>query len=278
MEIKRLLNNNAALTVDQSGAEIIVLGKGIAFQKKQGDTIEEEKVEKIFHLSNAEAFLRFQELVTEIPLSYMEVSDEIITMAKSQLGKKLNDSIYVSLSDHLYNSVKRFKEGITIKNALLWDIRRFYPIEYEVAMDALTIIQERFDLRLPEDEAGFIALHFVNAEDLESNQDSYQVTKIMQEISNIVRYYFQIEFDEESVYYYRFISHLKFFAQRLVSDKLHSGEQEEGLLDVVKVRFKNAFECVEKINQHIERNYQYGLTDEEKLYLTIHIHRVVYKN
>lgn len=278
MKIKRLLNNNAVLTVDQSGSEIIVLGKGIAFQKKSGDTIEAEKVEKIFHLSNTEAFLKFQELVTEIPLPYMDVSDEIITLAKSQLGKKLNDSIYVSLSDHLYNSVKRFKEGISIKNALLWDIRRFYPIEYKVAMDALVLIREQFDLQLPEDEAGFIALHFVNAEDLESNQDSYQVTKIMQEISNIVRYYFQIEFDEDSVYYYRFISHLKFFAQRLAGNKLHSDQHEEGLLDVVKIRFQNAFRCVEKINQHIERNYRYGLTDEEKLYLTIHIHRVVYKD
>ncbi|MGM0219290.1 BglG family transcription antiterminator LicT [Enterococcus sp. AZ126] len=278
MKIKRLFNNNAALTVDQSGSEIIVLGKGIAFQKKQGDVIEEEKIEKIFHLSNTDAFLKFQELLTEIPLPYMELSDEIITMAKSQLGKKLNDSIYVSLSDHLYNSMKRFKEGISIKNALLWDIRRFYPIEYKVAMEALGLIHEQFDLQLPEDEAGFIALHFVNAEDLEENQDSYQVTKIMQEISNIVRYYFQIEFDEESVYYYRFVSHLKFFAQRLTSNKLHSDKYEEGLLDVVKIRFQSAFRCVEKISEHIERNYQYTLTDEEKLYLTIHIHRVVYKD
>ena len=278
MKIKRLFNNNAALTVDRSGSEIIVLGKGIAFQKKQGDVIEEEKIEKIFHLSNTDAFLKFQELLTEIPLPYMELSDEIITMAKSQLGKKLNDSIYVSLSDHLYNSMKRFKEGISIKNALLWDIRRFYPIEYKVAMEALGLIYEQFDLQLPEDEAGFIALHFVNAEDLEENQDSYQVTKIMQEISNIVRYYFQIEFDEESVYYYRFVSHLKFFAQRLTSNKLHSDKYEEGLLDVVKIRFQSAFRCVEKISEHIERNYQYMLTDEEKLYLTIHIHRVVYKD
>ncbi|MGM0123614.1 beta-glucoside operon transcriptional antiterminator [Enterococcus sp. AZ194] len=278
MEIKRVLNNNAAITLDQSGAEIIVLGKGIAFQKKKGDLMEEQMVEKIFHLSNSDVFLKFQELLTEIPLEYMNLSDEIITMAKSELGKKLNDSIYVSLSDHLYNSVKRFKEGIMMKNALLWDIRRFYPVEYRLAVNALEMIQKTLDLRLPEDEAGFIALHFVNAEDVEANQDSYQVTKIMQEISNIVRYYFKIEFDEESLYFYRFITHLKFFAQRLTSNKLHSDKHEEDLVDVVKVRFQSAYACVEKVSEHIERNYQYVLTDEEKLYLTIHIHRVVYKD
>lgn len=278
MVIIRILNNNAILTTDQTGSEIIVLGKGIAFQKKQGDIVEEGAVEKVFYLSNSDVFFKFQELLIEIPLEYMKLSDEIITLAKSRIGKKLNDSIYVSLSDHLYNSVRRFKEGIVIKNALLWDIQRFYPIEYKLAVEALNLINKTFDLALPQDEAGFIALHFVNAEDLEENQDSYRVTKIMQEVSNIVRYYFQIEFVEDSVYYYRFISHLKFFAQRLTSNKLHSDENEEGLLDAVKIRYSNAYQCIEKINEHIERNYQYTLTDEEKLYLTIHIHRVVYKD
>ena len=278
MEIKRILNNNAALTVDQAGSEIIVLGKGIAFQKRKGDAIEEEDIEKIFHLSNSDMFVKFQELFTQLPSEYIRLSDDIIAMAKLQLGKKLNDSIYVSLSDHLYSSIKRFKEGIIIRNALLWDIRRFYPVEFEVAHEALSMIREVFDLELPEDEAGFIALHLVNAEDLEEDQDSYQVTKIMQEVSNIVRYYFQVNFDEDSVHYYRFISHLKFFAQRLTSNNLHSDKSEEGLLDIVKSRFQNAYLCVEKITQHIERNYQYRLTEEEKLYLTIHINRVIYKD
>lgn len=278
MVIVRVLNNNAAITVDKSGAEIIVLGKGIAFQKNKGDAIDEKAIEKVFQLSNSDMFNKFQELFTEIPAEYINFCDDIIEMAKLELGKKLNDSIYVSLSDHLFTSMKRFKEGIVIKNALLWDIRRFYPIEFKIGQKTLELIHERFDIRLPEDEAGFIALHFVNAEDLEENQDSYQVTKIMQEISNIVRYYFQINFDEDSVHYYRFISHLKFFAQRLTSNSLHSDKSEEGLLDIVKVKFQNAYQCVEKIGEHIARNYSYALTDEEKLYLTIHVNRVVYKD
>lgn len=277
MEIKRLLNNNAALTVDKMGSEIIVLGKGIAFQKKKGDEISDGKIEKVFQLSDHESFLKFQELMTEIPLEYMELSDQIISLANGQLDKPLNDSIYVSLSDHLYSSIKRFNEGVVIKNVLIWDIRRFYPKEYQISKQALALIKQVLNVQLPEDEAGFIALHFVNAESPEENENSYQVTKIMKEITNIVRRYFQVEFDENSLHYYRFITHLKFFAQRLVNHKLHESKNEEDLLNIVKDRFPNAYLCVKKIDLFVSENYSYQLTQEEILYLTIHIQRVIYK-
>ena len=108
-------------------------------------------------------------------------------------------------------------------------------------------------------------------------QNMYAITKVMQEISNIVKYKFQIEFDENSVYYYRFITHLKFFAQRLISGKTFEDMDDSSLLDMVKTKYKNAYYCVNEISNFIYRKYKYELSDEEKLYLTIHIERVVYK-
>lgn len=97
------------------------------------------------------------------------------------------------------------------------EIRRFYREEYEIGLWALGQIAEEFKVRLPEDEAGFIALHIANAEmDEQKMHNMYEITRIMQEISNIVKYHFQMEFDEDDVYYYRFIPHLKFFAKRLM--------------------------------------------------------------
>ncbi|MEH7354018.1 PRD domain-containing protein [Neobacillus drentensis] len=277
MIIRKILNNNVAVSRDKRDQEVIVMGKGIAYQKKVGDPIDEQNIDKVYPLSTKEAFNKFQELLTEIPIDYFKISNKIIESAKLSLGKKLNESIYLSLSDHIFSAVNRFKQGVLIKNALLWDIQRFYPDEYEVGLLALKLIKERFDIRFPEDEAGFIALHIVNAEDKEDTQDIYQVTKIIQEISNIVRYFFKIEFDEKSVYFYRFISHLKFFAQRLMSENMHENEGDEDLLDVIKLKYQNAYQCVEKIATFIKNNYNYTLTNEEKLYLTVHIHRVVYK-
>lgn len=118
-------------------------------------------------------------------------------------------------------------------------------------------------------------MHIVNGQLDNDSHDMYEITQIMQEVENIVRYHFKVEFNEDSAYYYRFITHLKFFAQRLLEHKKQVS-QEDDLLSVVQVKYANAYQCVEKIAQFILKQYNYELSDEEKLYLTIHIHRVVY--
>lgn len=274
MEISKVLNNNVAVVIENN-EEKIVMGRGICFKKKTGDTIEPETIDKVFYLHNQEVLSRFKELVVDIPLEYLEIGEEIMDEARLSLGKALNDNIYISMVDHIYTVVVRAKDDILVKNALLWDIQRFYKEEYQIGKKALEIIEKKTGVLLPNDEAGFIALHIVNGQLDEDVHDMYEITKIMQEIENIVRYHFKIEFNEESAYYYRFITHLKFFAQRLVEHKKQN-KQEDDLLEVVQVKYANAYQCVEKIAIYIKNQYNYELYDEEKLYLTIHIHRVVY--
>lgn len=274
MEISKVLNNNVAVVIENN-EEKIVMGRGICFKKKTGDTIEPETIDKVFYLHNQEVLSRFKELVVDIPLEYLEIGEEIMDEARLSLGKALNDNIYISMVDHIYTAVVRAKDDILVKNALLWDIQRFYKEEYQIGKKALGIIEKKTGVLLPNDEAGFIALHIVNGQLDEDVHDMYEITKIMQEIENIVRYHFKIEFNEESAYYYRFITHLKFFAQRLVEHKKQN-KQEDDLLEVVQVKYANAYQCVEKIAIYIKNQYNYELYDEEKLYLTIHIHRVVY--
>ena len=281
MQIHKILNNNVVVVLDEQDKEQVVMGKGLAFKKKCGDEIDPAQIDKVFTMSNPDTNNKFQELVANIPLEYMLLVEDIITYAKTHIGKKINDSIYISLADHIFMSVKRFQEGIVVKNALLWDIKRFYKDEFYIGQKAVEMIAQRTNIILPEDEAGFIALHFVNAQ-MEENpdkvEDMYTITKVMQEISNIVKYYFNMEYDEDSVYYYRFVTHLKFFAQRLVTRKTYQEESEDDLLDIIKMKYKNAYECVKVIKKFLVEQYDYLLSDEEMLYLTIHIARVTYKN
>lgn len=275
MIIEKILNNNVVLTLNEKNKEIIVMGRGIAFKKKVGDKVSKESIDKVYTLSDKETSSKFQQLISDIPMEFMSLSDDIINNVKITLGKKLNDSIYIGLTDHIHTAILRFKDGVTVKNAVLWETRRFYKEEFSIGMKALDLIEERFGVRLPDDEAGFIALHIVNAEKDQDIKVIYKITKVMQEVSNIVKYYFGISFDEESVYYYRFITHLKFFSERLIEGRTYIGEEDDGLLDVIKVKYKNAYECVEKITSFISEKYGYVLSNEEKLYLTIHIEKVV---
>ena len=147
----------------------------------------------------------------------MELGEEIIAEAERRLDKKLNDTVYISLIDHVHTSIVRFLEGVTVKNVLLWDIRRFYKEEFKIGLWALELIQEKCKVMLPEDEAGFIALHLANAQmDQESMHNMYEITRIIQEVVNLVKYYFKIDFHEDDVYYFRFITHLKFLDRKSV--------------------------------------------------------------
>lgn len=275
MYISRKLNNNVVVARDDLEQEVIVMGKGIAFQRKVGEEIPAELIDKVYTLSDPDVSNKFQELVSSIPLEYMNLSDEIISYAKTNLGKRINEIIYISLTDHIFMSIERFLNGVVVKNALLWDIKRFYKDEFAVGMKALDLIEEQFKVRLPEDEAGFIALHVVNAQLDEDIPVVYDITKVMQEISNIVKYHFSISFDEDSVYYYRFITHLKFFAQRLFNQQELDNHTEDEFLTIIREKYSEAFICVQIIKDFIEKKYDYLLSGEEQLYLTIHVAKIV---
>lgn len=278
MRIFKALNNNVAVVLDENGKEKIVMGRGICFKKRAGDDISPEVIDKTFFLSGSEAHNKFQVLIQDVPMEHIAIGEEIIAEAKTRLGKKLNDMVYISLIDHVHTSIVRFLDGVTVKNVLLWDIRRFYKDEYQIGLWALDLIEEKCKVRLPEDEAGFIALHLANAQMNEDTMHNmYEITRIMQEIVNIVKYFFRVEFNEDDVYYYRFITHLKFFAKRLTEHTAYEEENSDDLWLMIKEKYPEPFRCVEKITEFIAGKYEYDLSKEEQLYLTIHIERVLNK-
>ncbi|TXW90700.1 PRD domain-containing protein, partial [Klebsiella pneumoniae] len=203
----------------------------------------------------------------------------VIEYAREELSSPINDSIYISLPDHLHSAIERAKKGIVVKNVLLWDIKRFFPDEFKIGKRTIEKISERYGIELPEDEAGFIALHLVNAQTENNDQSNlYELTKTMQDIINIVKYYFKTTFDEESVYFYRFTTHLRFFVSRMQNHSTHAEETDDELLEMVKIKYRNAYQCVQKIKSFLVTNYRYDMSNDESLYLTIHIARLVQKN
>lgn len=277
MIIYKIFNNNAVVIKDEKGVEKVVMGCGLAFKKKSGDELDESKIDKIFVLSDPLINNRFQQLVASIPIDYVELGEEIIEYAAKSLEVDLNDTIYLSLIDHLHSAVKRFQEGIGIKNAILWDIKRFYKKEFDIGLRALDMIEKRFSIRLPEDEAGFIAIHLVEAVTRKGSGDIHQVTEIISEITSIVSYHFHLFFQEDSLNYFRFITHLKFFAQRLLEGKTYLEDDQDDLLLMIRKKYVNSYECAEKICEFLKKKYNYKVSNDELLYLTLHIERVVYK-
>ena len=258
MKIHKVLNNNVAVVFDEKGREKIVMGRGICFKKKAGEDIKKEEVDKIFSLQASDAQNKLQVLVQDLPMEHIAVGEEIISEAKRRLGRELNDMIYISLIDHVHGAILRLLDGVTVKNALLWDIRRFYKEEFQIGLWALDLVEKKCHVRLPEDEAGFIALHLVNAQmEQKTMENMYEITQVMQEVVNLVKYYFHVDFDEEDVYYLSFYHTSKIFlAKRLVENKTYQEDDNDDLWNIIRKKYEDAYHCVERISKFIEKKIQ----------------------
>lgn len=273
MQILRVLNNNVITSLDDNETEIVVMGRGLAFQKKPGDDVDTDKIEKVFRPESNDSSRKLKELLEQIPMEYVQLTEEIRKLAVLMLDKEFGDSIYLSLTDHIHFAVERHNRGLDIKNGLLLEVKSLYKAEYQVGRSALELIKDRIGVQLPDDEAGFIALHLVNAQLGEEMPVLMDITKIIQDILDIVRKHFDLEYNEDSISYYRFVTHLKFFAQRLISGD-HSGNNYDSLYEIVKANCPEAYPCTESIEAYIAEHYDYRLNKEEMLYLTIHIDRI----
>ena len=263
MVIDKIINNNIVSAFDETGLEVVIMGRGIGFQMKRGQKVPVEKVEKIFRIKSQSIAGQLKELLAKMPLEQVQISNEIISYAKKTMKLKLNQSIYVTLTDHISFAISRCKKGIHLENALLWEIKRFYPQEFELGRYAVELVKKRLDVEMPEDEAGFIALHFVNAEYGTDIRDAVRFPNQMKEILGIVADELGIEMDEGSLHYERFLTHVKFLLQRIYRKELL--EEEENEITEMMQR---------KVADYIEQTADCKLSGEEVLYLTLHIRRV----
>ncbi|KZE77825.1 transcription antiterminator LicT [Paenibacillus jamilae] len=273
MIITKIFNNNAIIAKDSKRHEFVVMGRGIAFKKNAGEQVEEHLIEKVFVLKQKDASEKFKLLLEDVPTEYVSLCYDIIEYGKSILEAQLSDYVYVSLTDHMNNAFKMFDEGFKNANPLIWEIRKFYPKEFGVGLKALDFIEEETGKRLSEDEAGNIALHLINAQVNSSYHkvaDVAQQTQKIQDILNIIKYSYNITLDEQSTSYERFITHLRFFFQRLIQKEKKLALEDDFLLRQVKAKYKKAYNCMLKIEKYLDT----VLSDEEKLYITIHIQRV----
>ncbi len=147
-----------------------------------------------------------------------------------------------------------------------------------MGLKANEIVKEETGVEFTEDEAAFIALHFVNAQLGGEIRDIYDMTYLLKAVFGIVYDEYGFRTDHESLNYYRFVTHLKFYARRIVSGEKVRGTRMPDLLEVVRFKYPRAYACADRIRAYVrflqtEKGFHSG--QNELLYLTIHIARVM---
>ncbi|PNZ58686.1 transcription antiterminator LicT [Staphylococcus casei] len=273
MKITKILNNNVVISTI-THEERIVMGKGIAFGKQNGQLLDKNKIDKIFRLTSNEQE-HLLTLLNEIDQDIFITIQDIIVEANRLYETPISESIYISLTDHVDYAIKRTKQGHNIENPLLYEIAKLYPQEFKIGLKAIKVIRQRFETQLPKDEAGFIAMHIVNASMDENISNIYEITKITKSILDIVRYHFNLHINEDELNYSRFVTHLKFFSQRLINVESLNEVTDESLLDVLKQKYQQSDVCVDKISDFLQKHYQHEVSNDERVYLILHIARLL---
>ena len=275
MRIKKVINNNILCVVDDRGGEMIVTGRGLGFKRKIGERVDPALFEKTYHMEGKAEQRKLRELVAQIPIEHLRLTQDLIEYIKSQISTPLNESLLITLADHISFAIKRREEGIEFTNPLQGAIMSYYPTEYHLGQHCLRVIREETRVDLNPSEAAFITLHIVNAELNTSMSVMYDITKLIEGALEVVEYFYRKSFDRESLDFNRFVVHLRYFAQRLFQD---APRQEEGydadFQEMIIRSCKQHYKCAQCIGEYIEKAYQKEVSPEELIYLTIHLKRI----
>ena len=207
MKIRKKLNNNVVIAVNKMNVEFVLVGKGIAYGKTTNDEIKTAEAEKVFKIHGKGIAEKLSKIVEDIPLEYVKVCDEVINYAKRELNENLSEKIYLTLIDHLSFAIERHNAGIDISSLLKFEIKKIAPEEFRVGLEALNIVEKRLHIRLPDDEAVYIAFHIL---DSRTKEDPFTIKSIefVANIMRTIRSEYEINCDEDYQPYNRFLIHL----------------------------------------------------------------------
>ncbi len=74
-----------------------------------------------------------------------------------------DEKILINLTIHLEPAIKRMMMGMEIRNPLLDEIKENYPNIFILSKKSVSIIEEEFHVKVPDEEVGYIAIHIGGA-------------------------------------------------------------------------------------------------------------------
>jgi transcriptional antiterminator len=270
--VLKLFNNNIILAFDlDNKEEVILLGKGIGFGKKENKKayISRDSIEKAFVTYDDKMTNDYFKIVNSTDSKVIEISEKIIDSAEKKLGD-LNSHIHILLTDHIGFAIERVNSGLEITNPFIDEINILYPEEFKIASEGIRIIKENLDIDLGKGEIGFIAMHLHSARKNINVKETVKSTRILNEIVSIIEDGLNIKIIKTDYEYRRLINHLQGALNRIKNKKTIKNP----LLSNIKEQLKDSFEIIEKIKQKIEDEYEIKVLEEELGYMAIHIERL----
>lgn len=273
MKAIKKINNNVVICVDSNNNEMIAMGKGIGFKEVPRD-ISLSEIERTFYNLNESHVA----IMKDLPEDVISFSGKMIDLAKNELNVEFTPNVVLSLADHIAFAIERCRNKIKVKMPLSYDIEQFYPKEYRVAEYVIKKMTKEFLIYVPSSEVYGVAMILINAqvENIDYSTSKEDFDEIADQITEIVEDHFHFLIDRKSFNYSRFATHLQYLYERLKKgEPIASGNR--AMFNQIRQEYPDTFQCVNLIATYLKKILGKDLTDEEKLYLVLHVNRICVK-
>ncbi|MFD1446703.1 glucose PTS transporter transcription antiterminator GlcT [Oceanobacillus profundus] len=270
--VKKALNNNVLIASDDEGQEVVLIGKGIGFNRKKNDTITEDAIEKLFVLRNEREQANYIKLLPQVDEAVLKTIIESINIIQARSNTPLHEKVHVALTDHTAFAITRLLKGMAIKNPFLKETKALYPAEYEIAADVVDYINQSLQVELPEGEIGFIALHIHSAITDKAIADLNKYSQLVTKLINVIEDQLVIQIDRESIHYLRLVRHLRYTIERITNNEFI--EEPEKIANLLKTEYPVCYNLAWKLIKIMQQTLNTSVYDGEVVYLTMHLQRL----
>lgn len=272
MVVVKNINNNVSLCLDSKGKEVVIFGKGVGFIKPPAE-VPLSRIERTFYDLNQQ----YLPLLNDIPQEIIEFTARQLAEIQDQLPYETNSNLVLTLADHLAFAMQRAKKGIYVPMPTIYEMEANYSLEINIGRRFVANLEKTFDTRLPKGEVQGVAMHFINARAGQPGQvavgieDRYE--EILERATQIIEYEMKLKVQRDTFNYARFATHMQYLLRRIFEDKSIDSTNIQ-MYKSIRNEYETVSGCVDKIDEYLKSNWDAELTEEEKLYLIMHVNRV----
>lgn len=269
--ITKILNHNSFMGIEsKNNQECLIMGKGVAFGKKVGQTVSVTGDARVYSLKELTDRGEAKEIIKSVSPLCLELANEVLNQAEKEFGK-VDRSILFTMADHLDFAVRRIQNGEQISNPLTDDIRIMFYKEYKVAGCIRDLLKEKLGIRIDEHEIGYIALHVHAAIVDENVSQAMEIARTVRECICMVEEETGKSIDIMSLGYNRLMNHVRYMVARAI----HGEKLKMSLNDYMSVKFPGPYMTAEKICRKMEKSLKLPIPDIEIGYLAMHLERMM---
>ena len=269
--ITKILNHNSFMGIEsKNDQECLIMGKGVAFGKKVGQTVSVTGDARVYSLKELTDRGEAKDIIKSVSPLCLELANEVLDQAEEEFGK-VDRSILFTMADHLDFAVRRIQNGEQISNPLTDDIRIMFYKEYKVAGCIRDLLKEKLGIRIDEHEIGYIALHVHAAIVDENVSQAMEIARTVRECICMVEEETGKSIDVMSLSYNRLMNHVRYMVARAI----HGEKLKMSLNDYMSVKFLGPYMTAEKICRKMEKSLKLPIPDIEIGYLAMHLERMM---